>query len=43
MVLRIIPNFLIDHNIPAGVWKSGDVQTRLNKMLEDKYKVKGLC
>ncbi|MES2061566.1 MAG: alkaline phosphatase PafA [Bacteroidota bacterium] len=36
------PNFLIDHNIPAGVWKSGDVVTRLNKLLEDKYKVKGV-
>ncbi|MGY4538788.1 putative AlkP superfamily pyrophosphatase or phosphodiesterase [Mucilaginibacter sp. UYNi724] len=36
------PNFLIDHNIPAGVWNEGGVLTRLNKMLEEKYKVKNL-
>ncbi|MCO5936838.1 alkaline phosphatase family protein [Mucilaginibacter sp. RB4R14] len=36
------PNYLIDHNIPAGVWNEGSVLTRLNKMLEDKYKVKNL-
>ena len=35
-------NFLLDHNIPAGAWSSSNVQTRLNKMLEDKYKVKGI-
>jgi predicted AlkP superfamily pyrophosphatase or phosphodiesterase len=34
--------FLSDHNIPAGIWNEGPVLTRLNKMLEDKYKVKGL-
>jgi predicted AlkP superfamily pyrophosphatase or phosphodiesterase len=36
------PTFLKDHDIPAGVWRSGNTLTRLNKMLEDKYKIKGL-
>lgn len=36
------PNYLLDHNIPAGVWNEGSVLTRLNKMLEDKYKTSGL-
>jgi len=33
-------NFLIDHNVPAGIW--GESATGLNKLLEDKYKLKGL-
>jgi predicted AlkP superfamily pyrophosphatase or phosphodiesterase len=36
------PNFLTDHNIPAGIWNDNAVSSRLNKMLEDKYKVKNL-
>jgi predicted AlkP superfamily pyrophosphatase or phosphodiesterase len=33
-------NYLIDHNIPAGFW--GESVAGLNKILEDKYKAKGL-
>jgi arylsulfatase A-like enzyme len=33
-------NYLIDHNIPAGFW--GESIAGLNKVLEDKYKAKGL-
>jgi predicted AlkP superfamily pyrophosphatase or phosphodiesterase len=36
------PNFLIDHQIPAGLWNSGAAQREMNKVLEDKYKVKNL-
>ena len=36
------PNFLLDHNIPAGMWNETSTRTGLNKMLEDKYKVKNL-
>jgi predicted AlkP superfamily pyrophosphatase or phosphodiesterase len=34
--------FLNDHGIPAGVWDDGTVLKGLNKLLEDKYNVKGL-
>ena len=36
------PGFLTDHNIPAGLWDATAAQRDLNKMLEDKYKVKRL-
>jgi len=36
------PNFLIDHEIPAGLWNSGAAQRDMNKLLEDKYKIKNL-
>ena len=36
------PAFLIDNKIPAGVWNSGAAQRSINKLLEDKYKVKNL-
>jgi predicted AlkP superfamily pyrophosphatase or phosphodiesterase len=36
------PNFLIDHNIPAGVWNDSEAQKEMNTLLEDKYKVKNL-
>jgi predicted AlkP superfamily pyrophosphatase or phosphodiesterase len=36
------PQFLIDHNIPAGYWDETAARTQLNKLLEDKYKVKNL-
>ena len=35
------PAFLTDHNIPAGNWTEGPALSGLNKLLEDKYKVKG--
>ena len=34
--------FLTDHNIPAGTWNDADAQKEMNKLLEDKYKVKNL-
>ncbi|RWY52459.1 alkaline phosphatase PafA [Mucilaginibacter gilvus] len=36
------PQFLIDHNIPAGYWDESAARTQLNKLLEDKYKQKNL-
>jgi arylsulfatase A-like enzyme len=36
------PSFLLDHNIPAGVWNAGTTQRDLNKLLEDKFKVSNL-
>lgn len=36
------PNFLIDHEIPAGLWDGAAAQKSINKMLEDKYKVANL-
>jgi predicted AlkP superfamily pyrophosphatase or phosphodiesterase len=36
------PQFLIDHNLPAGYWDETAARTQLNKLLEDKYKVKNL-
>ncbi|MFA6086353.1 alkaline phosphatase PafA [Mucilaginibacter sp.] len=36
------PNFLLDHNIPAGMWNETPTRAGLNKLLEDKYKVKNL-
>nr|WP_294947522.1 alkaline phosphatase PafA [uncultured Mucilaginibacter sp.] len=36
------PQFLIDHNIPAGYWDETASRTQLNKTLEDKFKVKNL-
>lgn len=36
------PNFLIDHNIPAGYWPGGKLQNELNKVLEQTYHVKNL-
>jgi predicted AlkP superfamily pyrophosphatase or phosphodiesterase len=36
------PNFLIDHNIPAGVWNDSEAQKAMNNLLEEKYKVKNL-
>ena len=36
------PNFLLDHNIPAGMWNETPTRADLNKLLEDKYKVKNL-
>ncbi|MBD1363622.1 alkaline phosphatase family protein [Mucilaginibacter sp. ZT4R22] len=36
------PQFLIDHNIPAGYWDETAARTQLNKLLEDKYKAKNL-
>ncbi|WPU94512.1 alkaline phosphatase PafA [Mucilaginibacter sabulilitoris] len=36
-------NFLKDHNVPAGTWSDSETQTNLNKLLEDKYKVKNLA
>ncbi|MBK0380138.1 alkaline phosphatase PafA [Mucilaginibacter segetis] len=36
------PTFLMDHNIPAGVWISGKARQEMNKILEEKYKVKNL-
>jgi predicted AlkP superfamily pyrophosphatase or phosphodiesterase len=35
-------NFLIEHNIPAGVWDDVATEREMNKMLEDKYMVKNL-
>ncbi|MEN0054151.1 MAG: alkaline phosphatase PafA [Mucilaginibacter sp.] len=34
--------FLADHNIPAGTWNDAATKTEMNKLLEDKYKVKNL-
>jgi predicted AlkP superfamily pyrophosphatase or phosphodiesterase len=34
------PTFLTDHNIPAGSWNESAALTGLNKLLEDKYKIK---
>ncbi len=36
------PVFLTDHAIPAGIWDATAAQNAMNKMLEDKYKVKKL-
>jgi predicted AlkP superfamily pyrophosphatase or phosphodiesterase len=36
------PTFLTDHEIPAGTWASGTAQRDMNKLLEDKYKIKNL-
>ncbi|MDB5143586.1 MAG: alkaline phosphatase family protein [Mucilaginibacter sp.] len=36
------PTFLTDHNVPAGVWNDGVAEKEMNKLLEDKYKVKNL-
>lgn len=36
------PQFLIDHNIPAGYWDEGVARTQLNTLLENKYKAKNL-
>jgi predicted AlkP superfamily pyrophosphatase or phosphodiesterase len=36
------PQFLTDHNIPAGYWDETASRTQLNKILEDKFKVKNL-
>ncbi|GAA4336017.1 alkaline phosphatase family protein [Mucilaginibacter gynuensis] len=36
------PTFLKDHNIPAGNFNEGTVNTGLNTLLENKYKVKNL-
>ncbi len=34
------PVFLIDHNIPAGLWDAALATRNLNKLLEDKYGIK---
>jgi arylsulfatase A-like enzyme len=34
--------FLKDHNVPAGIWSDSETQSSLNKILEEKYKVKNL-
>ena len=36
------PNFLLDHEIPAGLWAGNSIQKELNQLLENKYKVKKL-
>ncbi len=36
------PNFLLDHEIPAGLWPGGTVLKDLNQLLENKYKAKKL-
>jgi len=36
------PNFLNDHNIPAGMWDENKVRAGLNKFLMDKYKLDNL-
>ncbi|MDB5229400.1 MAG: alkaline phosphatase family protein [Chitinophagaceae bacterium] len=36
------PNLLIDKNIPAGLWQSGQVQKDLNSFLESNYKIKNI-
>ncbi|WP_184543987.1 alkaline phosphatase PafA [Mucilaginibacter sp. FT3.2] len=36
------PNFLKDHNIPAGTWDDAAAQKEMNAMLSDKYKVDNL-
>ena len=36
------PSFLTDHHIPAGIWNEGKAMAEMNKLLEDKYKVKQL-
>lgn len=36
------PQFLLDHNVPAGYWDDAANRTQLNKLLEDKYNVKNL-
>ncbi len=36
------PNFLTDHNVPAGFFEGGPVQQELNSMLEKKYNTKNL-
>jgi predicted AlkP superfamily pyrophosphatase or phosphodiesterase len=36
------PNFLTDHNIPAGFWDEAATRTGLNTLLEEKFKVKNL-
>jgi len=36
------PNFLLDHEIPAGLWPGGTILKDLNQLLENKYKAKKL-
>ncbi|MGI4020626.1 MAG: alkaline phosphatase PafA [Janthinobacterium lividum] len=36
------PNFLLDHEIPAGLWPGSTILKDLNLMLENKYKAKKL-
>ncbi len=36
------PQFLKDHNVPAGVWNDASVLKALNAYLLDKYKIDGL-
>lgn len=36
------PNFLLDHEIPAGLWPGNSILRDLNQILEDKYKAKKL-
>ncbi len=36
------PNFLIDHEIPAGLWPGSSILKDLNQQLESKYKAKKL-
>ena len=36
------PSFLTDHHIPAGIFNEGKAMAEMNKLLEDKYKVKQL-
>lgn len=36
------PNFLLDHEIPAGLWPGSTVLKDLNQQLESKYKAKRL-
>ncbi|MGI4727413.1 MAG: alkaline phosphatase PafA [Janthinobacterium lividum] len=36
------PNFLLDHEIPAGLWPGSTILKDLNQLLENKYKAKKL-
>jgi len=36
------PNFLLDHEIPAGLWPGSAILKDLNQLLENKYKAKKL-
>jgi len=36
------PTFLTDHNIPAGFWDDGKAVVDMEKLMEDKFKVKNL-
>jgi predicted AlkP superfamily pyrophosphatase or phosphodiesterase len=36
------PNFLLDHEIPAGLWPGSSILKDLNQLLENKYKAKKL-